>query len=611
MLRRLLPLLLALSAGLVALGVGLVALYRIFTEEQAAARDEVQGRVSAVQAYASEALRADLLEALERARAQVTVAAEDPLVDASDLYLRDGSTQRLPRLTARPSRDGGAVEEALRQLASDGPGPEGPDEPWSERLRLGRQLRAALAARDDAQVTRVVREHLRHRVQYQLSTVQDAASTLVALEDLQRMGSPDPTLLHGLLRDGLRGASGSFLPGLQRLLLQDPGALSASELELLAPRVAALCDVAGVRTDDFLARVRERPAEEPPPALSPDGPTLAQGRWLVERAEDGTVRGGRVSLEALRERLTALLRARGLLTAEEALTLPALSAHVPLSAVALGLESRRAARARVGIDRRHALKTALLAVSGLLAVAISGLALLLRQRQQRYVELKSDFVATVSHELRTPLASMRVMAETLERRLEGSPVTGTRDYPARIVGEVDRLSFLVENILAFNRIDKGRWVARRSQVPLSEVVSRAVAEATSHATAQVQLATRNLGAVVLDADADLLVILFGNLARNACAYNLRDPVHLAIAAREEPDAWVVEVTDNGVGIPPEERAQVFREFYRVQDGVTRPGGSGLGLAICRRIMELHQGQIRVASSSMEGTTFELRFPRPS
>ena len=85
------------------------------------------------------------------------------------------------------------------------------------------------------------------------------------------------------------------------------------------------------------------------------------------------------------------------------------------------------------------------------------------------VRAQADFVATVSHELRTPLASIRLLAETLELRLTGNPEA--RDYPARIVREAENLTFLVENVLSFNRFDKGRWKLQAEQVRVGEVAA--------------------------------------------------------------------------------------------------------------------------------------------
>ncbi|MGI9303143.1 MAG: sensor histidine kinase, partial [Gammaproteobacteria bacterium] len=224
------------------------------------------------------------------------------------------------------------------------------------------------------------------------------------------------------------------------------------------------------------------------------------------------------------------------------------------------------------------------------------------RREHQILALKSDFVATVSHELRTPLASMRLMAETLERRLAGSDVA--RDYPQRLIREIDSLNFLVENILSFNRLEKGRWEPRVEDVRLSEIVRTLQQELSGATRACVKVQLEGASDLVVRADPELMKLLFLNLGTNACKYNDDDPVMICIQA-EERDPIVIRMADNGIGIPDDQIEKVFSEFYRAEPGGR---GFGLGLAICRRIMELHAGQIRVADSSTNGTVFELSFP---
>src|SRR5690606_21092790 len=124
------------------------------------------------------------------------------------------------------------------------------------------------------------------------------------------------------------------------------------------------------------------------------------------------------------------------------------------------------------------------------------------------------------------------------------------------------------------------------------------------------LVASDLGGIVLTVDPDLLQLLLTNLARNACQYSERDPARIEIAAARDERQVHVFVRDNGVGIPEGERERVFDDFYRSAAG-KKERGAGLGLSICRKIMEAHGGDIRVAETSEAGTTFELRFPIPA
>jgi signal transduction histidine kinase len=217
-------------------------------------------------------------------------------------------------------------------------------------------------------------------------------------------------------------------------------------------------------------------------------------------------------------------------------------------------------------------------------------------------------VATVSHELRTPLASIRLLAETLEMRAGGSPEV--RDYPARIIQATDGLHFLVENILSFNRIDKGRWVPQLTQVRLEELMGTLRSDLAGATRVPVRLSS-DVEDVELQADPALLRLLLSNLGRNACAYNRRDPVELSVRVHAPPGhGCTMLFADNGIGIPESEWEHVFQDFYRLTQAGPEVHGSGLGLALCRRIMHVHGGTIRVAASGPQGTTFALTFPEP-
>jgi DNA-binding response OmpR family regulator len=255
------------------------------------------------------------------------------------------------------------------------------------------------------------------------------------------------------------------------------------------------------------------------------------------------------------------MRKRELLGAKDEVRLGRLEAVQPLSSLRVQAVIPRWAAEEEAISQRYGLKTMLVAICGALAVAIVVLAGLAQHRKYRFLELKSDFVATVSHELRTPLASIRLLAETLELRAGGSPEV--RDYPARILQATDGLHFLVENILSFNRIDKGRWVPHFSQVKLEELIGTLRADLASATRALVQL-DADVGDVELQADPSLLRLLLSNLARNACAYNHRSPVEISVRVHAPPGAGcTVLFADNGIGIPESEWEHVFQDFYRL------------------------------------------------
>mgnify|MGYP002630135738 CR=1 FL=1 len=597
------PITVALLAALLALGFGLWSLQRIFGRERADALAAIDGRRLLLAQYATTSLGRALQARLEGAARDIAAAVADPLAPEDGLYLARDGDQVLPRVPrARPGDTTPARDLHRRVGAGEvvDPSAEGP---WAERLALAARFLDALSVGDDAAVEQAVRALLAHRVAFRVAAERDLPLMIALLERFVASGRPDPTLLRSLLHDGLSDRQGNRLAGLQRALLARREVFTVPEFTYLSGRVSALSVAAGAPVDGFDARARSAMvgALDVGPV---DAPTLALGgRWFLSPSPDGAVRGVAIDAGAMLATLTVEMRDRGLLGPEDALSMAPFE-RVAADGVPLDVRSPAFAAAGAQAIGAWRAKTALAAVCAVLAVLLAGVAVGAQARRQRFLELKSDFVSTVSHELRTPLASIRVMAETLERRLADLP--RARDYPTRIVRAADALGLMVENILSFNRIDRGRWVARREPVALAAALDAAHEHACVAAGRPVTWRVDGAQGVTLDGDPELITLLFQNLARNAARYNDRDPVCITVAVTRR-DPLTVTVRDNGVGIPVDARRQLFTAFYRVPGRDAR--GSGLGLALCRRILALHQGRIDLTDSGPDGTTFTLRFGR--
>ncbi len=663
MLRRLLPTLVLLGAGLLALLVGLWALHRFVRAERDEASAELSARRRALEQYALEAWRSLLAARLRAASADIERAAVDPLADPSGLYLSVAGEQVVPVPSpSRAEQASGAADSAGRGTTAGGraknatsahaeqpsgaadpapsaetsgsakgrgaiaggrseheapPRDESPvgemqpatgdaDDPWTVRQRLLADLKRSLAAKHRAGIEAAVRGILAVRAAYVVAPEREVPFTLEALEALSEHARPDPSLMRALIRDGLTGTHSARLEGLQRELLRARARFDDPRRAELCRRVAELSSLYALRHDDFEARCAE-PLAEPLGVPAVAGPTYWRG-WYFEPDGD-RIRGVSVPLDEALLAVSAEMRERGLLGSSDALALRGDAQDaVALSTASLSVESAQWAEAERRMTSRYRLKSGLLFLCAAFAIALGVVAVMAQHRKHRFLEMKSDFVSTVSHELKTPLASVRAMAETLEKRLSGVPAA--KDYPARIVREIDALSFLVENILSFNRLDKGRWVAHPEPLRLDELVASVSDDVRATSSARLEVQTEGVESVTLYADPDLLRLLFQNLLRNACRYNARESALVRIEAEPNGAGVWVRVKDNGVGIPPDERENVFKEFYRLPSAA-RSSGSGLGLAICRRVMALHQGSIHIADSSPEGTTFQLYFPGPA
>jgi signal transduction histidine kinase len=230
------------------------------------------------------------------------------------------------------------------------------------------------------------------------------------------------------------------------------------------------------------------------------------------------------------------------------------------------------------------------------------------RRQLRLARLKTDLVAAVSHELRTPLASMRVLVDGLiaDPQLDE---TKTREYLHLLASENARLTRLIENFLAFSRLERGRERFVFTSVMPSAVVDAAVAAVRERVPPDCDLridVAPDLPPVRADEGAVVSALI--NLLDNAMKYT-PDEKRLVVRAIPMARGVAFEVQDNGIGIAPREHRRIFRRFYRVDQRLaSATSGVGLGLSIVELIARAHGGSVSVQSAEGAGSTFTLYVP---
>jgi signal transduction histidine kinase len=242
------------------------------------------------------------------------------------------------------------------------------------------------------------------------------------------------------------------------------------------------------------------------------------------------------------------------------------------------------------------------------------------QKQQRLAEMKSNFVSSVSHELRAPIASVRLMAEGLQRG-KVQDETKRQEYFRFIVQECRRLSSLIENVLDFSRIEQGR-----KQYDLEPTNMVSLVQGTAQLM-QPQAAERQITistslpaeTVIADVDGKALQQALVNLIDNAIKHSpsgstvtvgLGSQASTVAACNSQlGDRIKLFVEDQGEGIPPDEHARIFERFYRLGSELRRETqGVGLGLAIVKHIAEAHGGSVTVQSQAGKGSRFTIELP---
>ena len=236
------------------------------------------------------------------------------------------------------------------------------------------------------------------------------------------------------------------------------------------------------------------------------------------------------------------------------------------------------------------------------------------RRESRLAELRSQFVSSVSHELKTPLTSIRMFAESLQMDDE----SGTGDpkeraeYLDTIVCESERLTRLLNNVLDFSRIERGQKNYHLQSEELPGVVDAAVRTMRFPLTEQgfdlrVDICD-DLPSLRLDRDAIEQAIL--NLLNNAMKYSGKSrAIGLRLSRRN--GSALIQVSDQGIGIPAGEQRRIFDKFYRVPSKENHAvSGTGLGLALVAHIAEAHGGSVEVDSAPGKGSTFSIALPLP-
>lgn len=222
--------------------------------------------------------------------------------------------------------------------------------------------------------------------------------------------------------------------------------------------------------------------------------------------------------------------------------------------------------------------------------------------------LKGTLLASVSHDLRTPLATIRTAIESLEQFGDRHDAATRAELLAMAGGEVRRLTRFIENLLNMSRIDAGAVHVRRHPAEVATLVEHALDR--NRLLLQAKTISRDVstGLPKVLVDADLAEAVISNVLENAAKYAPDGSTVLVRAFRENTNV-ILEVLDEGPGLPPEAMTHLFDKFARGVEGDGRPAGTGLGLAIAKGFIEAQGGAIQADNrSDRSGAVIRLRLP---
>ena len=231
-------------------------------------------------------------------------------------------------------------------------------------------------------------------------------------------------------------------------------------------------------------------------------------------------------------------------------------------------------------------------------------------KQKEVDTAKSEFVSLASHQLRTPISGMRWSAELLLMDGVESLTKQQKRYIDRLLSSIQRMSGLVDDFLQVSRFELGTRVVKEEVVTLTELFDDIVAEQVEKISTKHLQITKQYDPAIssISTDVSLLRMIVTNLYTNAVKYS-RVGGEITLSYKRNGEEVVIEVRDNGMGIPIGEQPRVFSKIFRASNAVREvPDGTGLGLYIVKKAVQTLQGRVTFISAEDMGATFTVVIP---
>lgn len=242
---------------------------------------------------------------------------------------------------------------------------------------------------------------------------------------------------------------------------------------------------------------------------------------------------------------------------------------------------------------------------GLLTLIIIGLMYYFLDRMIRFNQQKANFMMAVTHELKTPIAAAKLAIQTVMRNKNQE----NQDRVLEISKQsMDRLSGLMERVLLATQFENRLPSKNEKWIHIHEIIAQAIEEGQFSIGETLKNNLVESKDFLIYCDAQMLKIVFINLFTNSIKYSEENCVHINVNSFVRDGVFGVTVTDQGIGIPSEERNRIFEKFYRIGDERTRSRqGSGLGLYLVKQILNLHKATIEVTANVPNGSKFNIVF----
>jgi signal transduction histidine kinase len=221
--------------------------------------------------------------------------------------------------------------------------------------------------------------------------------------------------------------------------------------------------------------------------------------------------------------------------------------------------------------------------------------------------MKSEFISNISHELRSPLHSIRGFTKLLLADKVPNPET-QKEFLTIIDKQSERLGIMINGLLDMSRLESGRFTLQKQSLSINEIIRETIDSFYSLASEKHTVINDDIPATLpeIEADGERLRQVMVNLLSNAMKFS-NDGSSITVKSQSQDSELLVQVIDQGTGIPEEAMPHIFERFYRARDSMAR-GGAGLGLYISKQIIEAHGGRIWAESKVGQGSTFSFTLP---
>lgn len=224
-------------------------------------------------------------------------------------------------------------------------------------------------------------------------------------------------------------------------------------------------------------------------------------------------------------------------------------------------------------------------------------------------QIRFQFLSVLSHELKAPLNAIEGYLKIMKERQFGEAVISYDQMIDRSIERITGMRSLIMDLLDLTKIESGTPVQNLEQVDVVKIASTSIDTMRPYAIQKdvdIHLDARD--EAWISADPKELEIIFNNLISNAVKYN-KDGGRVDVFVKKESDFLILKVSDSGIGLNEEDKANLFQDFFRVKNSKTRNiTGSGLGLSIIKKIVEMYHGDISVESIPDQGSTFIVQLP---